>query len=137
MNLLGETQAEVAKAKENDNLKEEAAIVETALNKCAETAMTFSSLIKKNPFIPLIGAYDYLNCLSEALVGWFHIWMANVASDNLAGDLIDKEKAFYTGKVEGAKFYINRTTSLVPSKLEMLVKDEISAMRIPDDAFLV
>ncbi len=137
MNLLGETQAEVAKAKENDNLKEEAAIVETALNKCAETAMTFSSLIKKNPFIPLIGAYDYLNCLSEALVGWFHIWMANVASDNLAGDLIDKEKAFYTGKVEGAKFFINRTTSLVPSKLEMLVKDEVSAMRIPDDAFLV
>ena len=137
MNLLGETQAEIAKAKENDNLKEEAAIVETALNKCAETAMTFSSLIKKNPFIPLIGAYDFLNCLSEALVGWFHIWMANVASDNLAGDLIDKEKAFYTGKVEGAKFFINRTTSLVPAKLEVLVKDEISAIRIPDEAFLV
>ncbi len=137
MNLLGETQAEIGKAKGNDNLKEEAAIVEAALNKCAETAMTFSSLIKKNPFIPLIAAYDFLNCLAEALVGWFHIWMANIASAKLAGDLIDKEKAFYTGKVESAKFFINRTTALVPAKLEILVKDEISAIRIPDDAFLV
>ncbi|MDT8274110.1 MAG: acyl-CoA dehydrogenase family protein, partial [Desulfomonilia bacterium] len=38
MNLLGETQAEIGKAKNNDNLKEEAALVETALNKCAEAA---------------------------------------------------------------------------------------------------
>ncbi|HHO76986.1 MAG TPA: acyl-CoA dehydrogenase [Deltaproteobacteria bacterium] len=137
MNLLGETQAEVGKAKGNDNLKEEAAIVEAALNKCAEAAMTFSSLIKTNPFIPLIAAYDFLNCLSEALVGWFHIWMANVATDKLASATLDKEKAFYTGKIESAKFFINRTTSLVPAKLAVLTKDEISAIRIPDDAFLV
>jgi len=137
MNLLGETQAEIGKGKGNDNLKEEAEIVEKALNKCAEAAMTFSSLIKTNPFIPLIGAYDYLNCLSEALVGWFHIWMANVATEKLASATIDAEKAFYTGKIESAKFYINRTTSLVPAKCEVLVKDEISAIRIPDEAFAV
>ncbi|HNR50206.1 MAG: Acryloyl-CoA reductase (NADH) [Deltaproteobacteria bacterium ADurb.BinA179] len=137
MNLLGETQAEIAKAKNNENLKEEAAIVEKALNKCAETAMTFSSMIRSNPFVPLIGAYDYLNCLSEALCGWFHIWMANVASEKLAAGASEQDKAFYTGKIEGAKFYINRTTSLVPAKCEVLVKDEISAVRIPDEAFAV
>lgn len=137
MNLLGETQAEVAKAKNNENFKEEAVIVEKALNKCAETAMTFSSLIRSNPFIPLIGAYDYLNCLSEALCGWFHIWMANVATEKLAANPGEKDKAFYTGKIEGAKFYINRTTALVPAKCENLVRDEISAVRIPDEAFAV
>jgi len=137
MNLLGETQAEIAKAKNSENFKEEAAIVENALNKCAETAMTFSSLIRSNPFIPLISAYDYLNCLSEALCGWFHIWMANVATEKLAANPGEKDKAFYTGKIEGAKFYINRTTALVPAKCETLVKDEISAMRIPDEAFAV
>lgn len=137
MNLLGETQAEIAKAKNSENFKEEAAIVEKALNKCAETAMTFSSLIRSNPFIPLISAYDYLNCLSEALCGWFHIWMANVATEKLAANPGEKDKAFYTGKIEGAKFYINRTTALVPAKCETLVKDEISAVRIPDEAFAV
>ncbi|HON37465.1 MAG TPA: acyl-CoA dehydrogenase [Desulfomonilia bacterium] len=137
MNLLGETQAEIGKAKNSDNFKEEAAIVEKALNKCAETAMTFSSLIRSNPFIPLIGAYDFLNCLSEALCGWFHIWMANVATEKLAANPGEKDKAFYTGKIEGAKFYINRITALVPAKCETLVKDEISAVRIPDEAFAV
>jgi alkylation response protein AidB-like acyl-CoA dehydrogenase len=137
MTLLGETNAEIAKAKASDNFKEEAAIVEKALGKCAESAMTFSALIKTNPFIPLIAAYDYLNCLSEALCGWFHIWMANVANEGLKNATIDQEKMFYTGKIEGAKFYINRITALVPSKLETLVKDEISACRIPEEAFAV
>ncbi|MGC9323197.1 MAG: acyl-CoA dehydrogenase [Desulfomonilia bacterium] len=137
MNLLGETQAQVAKAKENENLKEEAEIVEKALNACAGAAMEFSQLIKTNPFIPLIAATDYLQCLAEALCGWFHIWMANAATEALAGNPIDKEKAFYTGKIESAKFYINRTTALVPSKCKTLTKDEISCVRIPDEAFAV
>jgi hypothetical protein len=137
MNLLGETQAQVAKAKGNENLKVEAEIVEKALNACAAAAMQFSQLIRSNPFIPLVAACDFLNCLAEALCGWFHIWMANVATEKLAGNPIDKEKAFYTGKIEGAKFFINRTTALVPVKCETLTKDEISCIRIPDEAFAV
>jgi hypothetical protein len=63
--------------------------------------------------------------------------MANVATEKLAANPIEKEKMFYTGKVEGAKFFINRITALVPAKLETLTKDEISCIRIPDDAFAV
>jgi hypothetical protein len=137
MNMLGETAAQVAKAKANDNLKAEAEIVEKALNACAGTAMQFSQLIRSNPFIPLIAACDFLNCLAEAICGWFHIWMANVAAEKLAANPIDKEKMFYTGKIEGAKFYINRITALVPSKCETLTKDEISCVRIPDEAFAI
>ncbi len=137
MNMLGETAAQVGKAKANENLKAEAEIVEKALNACAGTAMQFSQLIKTNPFIPLIAACDYLTCLAEALCGWFHIWMANVATEKLAANPIEQEKMFYTGKIEGAKFYINRITALVPAKLETLTKDEISCIRIPEDAFAV
>jgi hypothetical protein len=60
-----------------------------------------------------------------------------VATEKLAANPGEKDKAFYTGKIEGAKFYINRTTALVPAKCETLVKDEISAVRIPDEAFAV
>ena len=137
MALLGETQAEIARAKDSDNFKEEAVIVETAINKCAEAAMTFSAMIRTNPFVPLIAACDYLNCLSEALLGWFHIWMANVATEALKTATLDQEKAFYTGKIESAKFYINRIAAVVPAKCETLTKDEISACRIPEEAFAV
>jgi hypothetical protein len=137
MNLLGLTQAAVAEAKGNDSLKAEAAIVEGALNACAETAMAFAKMMKTTPFVPLIGAADFLNCLSDALVGWLHIWMANAAVKGLANAASDREKAFYSGKIEGAKFFINRITGLVPAKLENLKKDEQSAMNISEEAFAV
>ncbi|MCK7477896.1 MAG: acyl-CoA dehydrogenase [Candidatus Moduliflexus flocculans] len=137
MNLLGLTQAAVAEAKANDGLKAEAAIVEGALNACAATAMAFAKMMKTTPFVPLIGAADFLNCLSDALVGWLHIWMANAAAKGLAAATSDKDKAFYSGKIQGAKFFINRITGLVPAKLENLKKDEQSAMNISEEAFAV
>ena len=137
MNLLGVAQAEVAKAKALDNFKDEAVVVENALNACAGTAMQFSKLIKTNPFVPLIGASDYLNCMGDTLMGWYHLWMARVATENMPKAASDQDKMFYTGKIEAAKFFINRVTGLVPSKLDNLVKDETSAMRIPEEAFAV
>ncbi|MBP7232004.1 MAG: acyl-CoA dehydrogenase, partial [Syntrophaceae bacterium] len=76
MNLLGMTQEAIAEAKQNEQLKAEAEIVENALNKCAETSMAFAKMIRVTPYVPLIGACDFLNCLSEAVVGWLHIRMA-------------------------------------------------------------
>jgi hypothetical protein len=137
MNLLGLTQAAIAEAKAGDGFKEEAAIVEGALNACAGAAMEFAKMMKTTPFIPLIGAADFLNCLSDALVGWLHIWMANAATKGLAAAANDKDKAFYSGKIQGAKYFINRITGLVPAKLENLKKDEQSAMNISEEGFAV
>lgn len=137
MNLLGLTQAAIAEGKNNEGLKAEAEIVEGALNACAAAAMDFAKMMKTTPFVPLIGACDYLNCLSDALVGWLHVWMANVATKGLANATNDKDKAFYSGKIQGAKFFINRITGLVPAKLDNLKKDEQSSMNISEEAFAV
>ena len=48
-----------------------------------------------------------------------------------------RTKAFYSGKIQGAKFFINRITGLVPAKLDNLKKDEQSAMNISEEAFAV
>ncbi len=137
MSLLGEAQAEVAKAKESEDFKAEAEIVERAINGLAGAAMGFRGLMKTNPFVPLIGAWDFLNCFGDTLCGWFHLWMARVATAKLAQATLDQEKMFYTGKIQGAKFFINRITDLVPVKLENLVKGDNSAMDIPEEAFIV
>ena len=137
MNLLGMTQTAIAEAKGSDALKAEAVVVEGALNACAVTAMEFAKMMKTMPFVPLIGAADYLNCISDALAGWLHIWMANAAAKGLETTTNDRDKAFYSGKIQGAKFFINRITALVPAKLESIKKDEQSAMNISEDAFAV
>ena len=137
MNLLGLTQAAIAEAKKSDAFAAEAAVVEGALNACAGAAMEFAKMMKTTPYVPLIGAADYLNCLSDALVGWLHIWMANAAAKGLSAAANDRDKAFYNGKIQGAKFFINRITALVPAKLDSIKKDEQSAMNIAEDAFAV
>ena len=137
MNLMTEGNAHIAEAKGIDSLKDEAAVVENAVNAILTTATDFAGMMMKNPFIPLIAACDFLNCIGDTLCGWFHLWMGLEATKNL--DKADKEsdKMFYTGKIEGAKFFIQRTTALVPAKCEILKKDEISCVRIPDDGFAV
>lgn len=137
MALLGEMKSVIDQAKETDLFKNEAAIVENAVNALAKTAMEFAGLMKTNPFVPLIAACDFLNCFGDTLCGWFHLWSALVATKGLATAGNDRDKMFYTGKIEGAKFFVNRMTSLVPAKCDVLVKDDISAMRIPEEAFAV
>ncbi len=138
MNVIGMTQEAIAAAKGLDVLKAEAAIVEGALNACAETAMAFAKMLRTTPFVPLIGACDYLNCLGDSLVGWLHIKIAVEAAKKFSDPATgEQDKVFYRGKIEGAKFFINRITGLVPAKLENLKKDDQSAMNIPEESFAV
>jgi len=138
MNLLALTKADIEEAKKLEAFKKEAEVVETALNACAESAMAFAKMIKTTPFVPLIGACDFLTCLGDALVGWLHIKMALVAIPKFfAADTGELDKAFYRGKIEGARFFIGRITGLVPAHLENIKKDEQSCMNIPEESFAV
>jgi alkylation response protein AidB-like acyl-CoA dehydrogenase len=137
MTLLTEGQAQIAEAKGTELLKGEAAVVEAAVNAVLTTAMEYAGLMKKNPFIPMIAACDFLNCVGDTLSGWFHLWMAREAGKRLAQAEKESDKMFYQGKIEGAKFFIQRQTALVPAKCEILKKDELSCIRIPEEAFAV
>jgi alkylation response protein AidB-like acyl-CoA dehydrogenase len=138
MNLLSVTKEAIEEGKKLDAFKKEAETVEKALNACAETALAFSKMIKTTPFVPLIGACDFLNCLGDALVGWLHLRMALVAIPKFfAADTGEMDKAFYRGKIEAARFFINRITGLVIPHLENLKQDEQSAMNIPEESFAV
>jgi len=138
MNLLAMTKETIEEGKKIDAFKKEAEVVEKALNACAETSLAFAKMIKVTPYVPLIGACDFLNCLGDALVGWLHLKIALAAIPKFfAADTGEQDKLFYRGKIEAARFFINRITGLVIPHLENLKNDEQSAMNIPDDAFTV
>jgi alkylation response protein AidB-like acyl-CoA dehydrogenase len=134
MALINEAKVGLGQTIEMGILKEETAIVDSALDAILKAAMDFAGLMKTNPFIPLIAASDFLNCFGDTLLGWYHIWMATVAAQKLP-EAKGQEKSFYEGKIESASFFIKRTTALVPAKCEILKKDDISAMRISEEAF--
>lgn len=103
MNLMTEGNAQIAEAKNIDNLKEEAELVEKAINAVLTTATEYAGMMMKNPFIPLIAACDFLNCAGDILCGWLHLWMALEATKALERTDKESNKMFYTGKIEGAK----------------------------------
>jgi alkylation response protein AidB-like acyl-CoA dehydrogenase len=137
MTLLGEIQANIAEAKAFEDLAYEASIVEGAMNAAAGLAMGFRAMLKTNPYNPLINACDFLNALSEVIVGSLHCKMAAAAKKGLAATTSDVDKNYYTGKIEGARFYIQRTTALVPAKCQLMSKIEESAHRITEAQFAV
>jgi len=137
ISVLNYTKEAIDEGKGLDLLKEEAAVVEGALTACGMTAKDFSKMIGATPYVPLIGACDYLNALGDALVGWLHLKMANVAAKQYFIATSEQEKNFYMGKIRGAKFFINRITGLVPAHLENIKKNEQSAMDITDEQFAI
>jgi hypothetical protein len=138
MNLMAMIKETIEEGKKVDSLKNEVAIVENSLNAVAETSMAFAKMNKVTPYVPLIGACDFLNCMGDVIVGWLHLKMALVAIPKFfAADTGEQDKAFYRGKIEAARFFIGRTTGLVIPKLENLKKDEQSCMNIPEESFAV
>ncbi|HEY9159940.1 MAG TPA: acyl-CoA dehydrogenase [Desulfomonilia bacterium] len=137
MTLLGEIQSFIAEAKAYEDLADEAKIVEDAMNAVAGLAMGFRGMLKTNPYNPLINACDFLTALSEVLVGSLHCKMAAAAKKGLAATSSAVDKDYYTGKIEGARFYIQRTTALVPAKCQLMSKIEESAHRITEAQFAV
>ena len=138
MNLMAMINETIAEGKKIDALKKEAETVEKALNACAETSMAFAKMIKVTPYVPLIGACDFLACMGDVIVGWLQLKQALVAVPKFfAAETGEQDKAFYRGKIEAARFFIGRITDLVPAKLENLKKDEQSCMNIPEESFAV
>lgn len=135
--LLGQTRAAIGAALESGDLRDEALIVQSAVQALAATKTGLDKVAETSPFVPLLGATDLLNCFGDTLCGWFHLWMASTAKARLASAPSDQERNFYLGKIEGARFFIQRITALVPARCHILTRDETSAMRIPEDAFAV
>jgi alkylation response protein AidB-like acyl-CoA dehydrogenase len=133
--LLKETKAAIGEALETTDLRQEAALLESSVEALATTSSALGKMASTSPSLPLLSACDLLNCFGDTLCGWLHLRMALTAKKALARAETESEKLFYQGKIEGAKFFVNRITALVPAKCEILSKDEISAMRIPEGSF--
>ena len=135
--LLNETKAAIGEALETTDLRQEALVVQAAVQALATTCSALGKMTPTSPSVPLLAACDLLNCFGDTLCGWLHLWMALTAKKALTSAESESDQLFYQGKIEGAKFFVNRITSLVPAKCDVLSKDETSAMRIPEEAFAV
>jgi len=84
MNLVGEVNATIAKAKKSEALKKYGAKLEEAVFALIDLTMTFAGLGKTGSFlIPVLNASPYLDIMGDMLVGHFLLQGAAIAEEKL------------------------------------------------------
>ncbi|MDO5502502.1 MAG: acyl-CoA dehydrogenase [Actinomycetia bacterium] len=77
----------------------------------------------------------FLLSAGDLVVGWLLLRQAEVALDALAGDVSEKDKDFYTGKVAAAKFYARQVFPRLAAERVMAEGIDNDLMDVPESAF--
>ena len=135
MNLLGEMGKTVGRYQAA--LPELAPDVQAAINTLAEVAMLFAASGKAGKFlIPVANAYPFLMLMGQVVMAWLLLWQAGVAQEKLAApDGGGADKAFFTGKLATARYFIKHVLPEVDAVAKAIKSEDLSMMEIPDEAF--
>ncbi|MDD5711619.1 MAG: acyl-CoA dehydrogenase [Smithellaceae bacterium] len=154
MNMVGEINATVAKAKAN-GLAKYGAYLEEAVNALIDLTMTFAQFGKSASFlIPVLNASPYLAIFGDVVIGHFLLSGAAIAEEKLqaiyqekgAVDSIGKQRAlvhengdvaFYNGKIAAAKFFALDTLATVKSRCEAIKVGDKVPIEMADESFSI
>jgi len=136
--FLGEVGATSARARQFDELKGMADIVEKAAGRLGEVAMTIgATAMSERVLDAFASATPFMEVVGDVVMAWIHLWRAAVASEALkSGKAKDKDKSFYTGQVKTAEFYITSLFPAVMGKMDGVAAMNKAVMEIPEEAFL-
>ncbi|OQY11095.1 MAG: acyl-CoA dehydrogenase [Desulfobacteraceae bacterium 4572_19] len=100
MDLLGEMNATIAKAKETEGLEEMAKSVEAAVNKLGEVAMHMGmTAMSEKVMDAFASSVPFLEVTGDVIMAWLSLWRASIAAP-LVATAKKKDVAFYDGQVK-------------------------------------
>ncbi|HEX3931968.1 MAG TPA: acyl-CoA dehydrogenase [Nocardioides sp.] len=76
-----------------------------------------------------------LMVLGDLVCSWLMLRGAQVALDNLAGEVSDRDHAFYEGKVAAAQFFAQTTLPRLAAERRIAEATDLSLMDLPESAF--
>ncbi|MGH3646747.1 MAG: acyl-CoA dehydrogenase [Micromonosporaceae bacterium] len=76
-----------------------------------------------------------LLAVGDLLVGWLLAKQAQVALTKLAGEVSDKDKHFYEGKVAAAKFFASEVLPRLASDRKIVERANLDLMELPEEVF--
>lgn len=138
MDFLGEVSGAVASAKQVDDLKAGAEIVEKAVKRLGEVAMAIGKTAMSEKVLDAFAsATPFLEVVGDVVMGWMHLWRGSVAAEILkGGNVKEKDKAFYVGQIKTAEFYVTSLFPAVMGKMDGVAAMNTAVMEIPEEAFL-
>ncbi len=134
MDLLGEIQKTIAKAKKTPGLEDLAGKVEQALNKLGEVAMHMGKIVTSDKVLTAFAhAHPFLETAGDVVNAWMLLWRASVAAP--AKEKKKKDAAFYEGQIKSAEYFINSILPVALGKMDAILAADNAVVDIPEDAF--
>ncbi|MBN2180225.1 MAG: acyl-CoA dehydrogenase [Deltaproteobacteria bacterium] len=155
MNLFGEINQTIAKAKENAEMKDYAVHLEDAYNAVVGLSMQFAAWGKSSSvLLPILNARPFLMILGDLVVGWQLLQGAIIAAEKLdvmyaevnAGDSIAKKRAlarengdaaFYQGKLASAKYFACNVLPAIAGRCKCITLGDKTPIEMLEDSFAV
>jgi alkylation response protein AidB-like acyl-CoA dehydrogenase len=136
MDLLGEIQKTLAKAKGMDALKGHAERVEKAVNRLGEVALLLGqTAMSAKVLYAFAYAHPFLDVCGDVVLAWLHLWRATVAATALEKGAKKKDAAFYEGQIKSAEFFIRTILPVTNGKMKAILETNGAAVDIPEAAF--
>ena len=77
----------------------------------------------------------FLLAVGDVLIGWLLLHQAEIALAALVGDLSDRDRSFYTGKVAVAKFFAKNVLPRLTAERRIIEAVDLAVMDLPENAF--
>ena len=71
----------------------------------------------------------------DLIIGWLLLRQAEVATKALAGDVAERDRAFYLGKVETARWFARNRLPLLAAERAVAEATTLDLMDLPEEAF--
>ena len=136
MDLMGEIQKIIARAKQNPATAELGKKLDEALNKLGEVAMYMgATAMSPKALDAFASAYPFMEVAGDVVLGWMLLWRAVIASEKLAGKPKKKDVVFYEGQVKTADFFIGTMLPTTLGKMNSILGGNDAVNAISEDAF--
>ncbi len=136
MDLLGEIQQTLARAKGVERLEGLADRVAKAVNRLGETALHLGQTAMSPKVLNAFAfAHPFMDVCGDVILAWLHLWRAVVAVAALEKGAKKKDAAFYEGQVKSAEFFIHTILPVTHGKMKAILETNGAAIEIADEAF--
>lgn len=136
MAFMQQVQQSVALARASEGLAPMADRVEKALNRLAEVALGLGKMARSEQMkVAFAHSVPFMEAMGDVSLGWMHLWRAAAAAPKMETAKKKKERAFYTGQVKTAAFFINTILPITMGKLEAIALSEAAAVEMPEEGY--
>jgi alkylation response protein AidB-like acyl-CoA dehydrogenase len=144
--LAGEIQAFIASEAGNGRLKVERgllaqaledanAMVGTMINDLMSCDPSVDGADPRNVYKVGLNTSRLLMALGDVVCAWLLLRGADVALTKLAGDVSDKDKVFYEGKVAAAQFFAQTVLPKLSAERAIAESTDLALMDLPEESF--